>query len=149
MDIKQSIKEFPLTSGVYLMKDSTGLVLYVGKAVSLKNRIQSYFNKYQDAKTQALVKKIHHVDYVPTASEAEALILEASLIKQFKPKYNIELRDDKSYPFIQITKEKFPLVSVVRPNSKKAVQKKTVEVAKENRHVVGLNRRQIGVMSRR
>jgi len=121
MDIKKTIKSIPLSSGVYLMKDSKAQVLYVGKAVSLRKRVQSYFRLHKnDPKTEALVLEIADIDYIVTASEAEALILEASLIQKFRPKYNIDLKDDKSYPFIQITKEDFSRVSVVRPREKKA-----------------------------
>ncbi|MFA5059501.1 MAG: excinuclease ABC subunit UvrC [Candidatus Omnitrophota bacterium] len=103
------------------MKGADNAVIYVGKAVSLRKRVQSYFHlsKKELSKTSRLVKEICDIDYLPTASEAEALILEASLIKEYQPKYNVDLRDDKSYPFIEITKEKFPKISVVRPNTKK------------------------------
>lgn len=121
MALQDKIRELPLTSGVYLMKDASGKVIYVGKAVSLRKRVQSYFRKSTAAlsKTDLLVKKISAIDYIDTASEAEALILEASLVKQYDPKFNIELRDDKSYPFIELTNEKFPRISVQRPKVKK------------------------------
>ncbi|MDP8266949.1 MAG: excinuclease ABC subunit UvrC [Candidatus Aceula meridiana] len=120
MDIKKTIKSIPLSSGVYLMKDKKDRVLYIGKAVSLRKRVQSYFRVHKnDPKTDALVLEIFDINYIVTASEAEALILEASLIQKFRPKYNIDLKDDKSYPFIQITKEDFSRVSVVRPRMKK------------------------------
>ncbi len=117
--IREKIKSLPLTSGVYLMKNIRGDVVYVGKAVSLRKRVQSYFRAAKGrSKTDLLVAEIDTIDCVETHSEAEALILEASLIKQYKPKYNIELRDDKSYPYIEITKEKFPKISIVRPRVK-------------------------------
>ncbi len=120
MDIKLKLKSLPLTSGVYLMKDKKGKVIYVGKAVSLRKRVQSYFRKKQTmTKTDLLVAEIADIDYIETASEAGALLLEASLIKKYKTKYNIELRDDKSYPYIEVTGEKFPRISVERPNEKK------------------------------
>ena len=108
-------------SGVYLMRNAKGKVIYVGKAISLRKRVQSYFRKSSNtfSRNDLWVGQIADVDYIETASEAEALILEASLIKQYHPRYNIELRDDKSYPFIEVTKEKFPLVAVVRPNTQK------------------------------
>lgn len=111
------IKDLPLTSGVYLMKDTRAQVIYVGKAVSLKKRIQSYFRKRPGplSKTDFLVSEIRGLDYISTQSEAEALILEASLIKKYRPKYNVELRDDKSYPFIEITRDEFPHIKLVRP----------------------------------
>lgn len=111
----------PLSSGVYLMKDKDGAIIYVGKAVSLRKRVQSYFRKETGSfKTDLLVAAIDSIDFINTASEAEALILEASLVKKYLPKYNIELKDSKTYPHIQITKEEFPLISVVRLNSQKA-----------------------------
>ncbi len=121
MTVDNTIKNLPLTSGVYLMKDAGGKVIYVGKAVSLRQRVQSYFRKSRgrDAKTELLVGEIARVDHIETASEAGALILEASLIKKYAPKYNIELRDDKSYPFIEVTGEAFPRLSIERPRRKK------------------------------
>ena len=118
MNIQQKIKTLPLTSGVYLMKGVQGEILYVGKAISLRRRVQSYFRQSNKnlSKTDLLVEAITDIDYISTASEAEALILEASLIKQYQPKFNVELRDDKSYPFIEITKETFPRIAVVRPS---------------------------------
>lgn len=125
MNIKEKIKKLPLTSGVYLMKNAGGKVIYVGKAVSLRKRVQSYFRKSKGAvsKTDLLVGEVADINYIKTASEAEALILEASLIKKYGPKYNIELRDDKSYPFIEITGETFPRISVERPRVKKKSSK--------------------------
>lgn len=121
MDAKKIINDLPLTSGVYLMKNASGQVIYVGKAVSLRKRVQSYFRRSRktDPKTGLLVSEIADIDCLETASEAEALILEASLVKKYAPKYNIELRDDKSYPFIEITGEPFPRISIVRPRERK------------------------------
>ena len=117
--LKDKVKKLPLSSGVYLFKDSGGAIIYVGKAVSLRRRVESYFrSKQQSLKTNLLVEHIQDIDIIPTHSEAEALLLEASLIKEHQPKYNIELKDSKSYPYIQITKEEYPLVSVVRPTRK-------------------------------
>ena len=135
MNLKEKIKSLPLSSGVYLMKNAAGTVIYVGKAVSLRKRVQSYFRKAAPlrgraasplrgrsasvkSKTDYLVAEIQDIEYRPTASEAEALILEASLIKQYQPRHNVELRDDKSYPYIEITNEKFPRITVVRPRVK-------------------------------
>jgi excinuclease ABC subunit C len=115
------IASLPLTSGVYLMKDAKGKVIYVGKALSLRKRVQSYFRGSSNTgspKTDRLVADIADIDYIATHSEAEALILEASLIKKYKTKYNIDQRDDKSYPYIEITGDAFPRVSVVRPRRK-------------------------------
>ncbi len=122
--LSEKIKKLPLTSGVYLMKDASGHVIYVGKAVSLRKRVQSYFRKTKTmSKTDALVAEIADLDIIETQSEAEALILEASLIKQYKTKYNIELRDDKMYPYIEVTGEKFPRIMVARPREKNKTSK--------------------------
>lgn len=120
MKMDEKIKALPLTSGVYLMKDKRGKVIYVGKAVSLRKRVQFYFRKSRahDPKTGLLVADIADIDCIRTASEAEALILEASLIKKYAPKYNIDLRDDKSYPYIEVTGEPFPRISIERPRKK-------------------------------
>lgn len=120
MDIKQKLKAIPLTSGVYLMKDATGKVIYAGKAVSLRKRVQSYFTRSQNIhpKTRLLVAEVADIDHIETSSEAEALLLEASLIKKYKPKYNVELRDDKSYPYIEVTNDPFPKISIQRPREK-------------------------------
>ncbi|MDO8580256.1 MAG: excinuclease ABC subunit UvrC [Candidatus Omnitrophota bacterium] len=119
MNFKDKIKFFPLTSGVYLMKNAKGRVIYVGKAISLRKRVQSYFRLTKTlTKIDHLVGEIDDIDYQETASEAEALLLEASLVKEYKPKYNVELRDDKSYPYIVITNEPFPRISVERPRVK-------------------------------
>lgn len=120
MNIQQTIQSLPLASGVYLMKDKGGSIIYVGKAISIRKRVQSYFRKDTGSyKTDLLVSAVDSIDTIDTASEAEALILEASLIKEHQPKYNIELKDSKMYPHIRVTKEKFPLISVVRLNSEK------------------------------
>lgn len=121
MDLAEKISQAPLSSGVYLMKDAQGNILYVGKAISIRKRVQSYFRKTREkfSKTDLLVRHIRDIEFILTASEAEALLLEASLIKKYQPKYNVDLRDDKTYPLIQITKETFPLISVVRPSFKK------------------------------
>ena len=118
----KTLQSLPLTSGVYLMKDSSKTVIYVGKAVSLRKRVQSYFRKSRRAmaKTEFLVSHVVHIECVQTQSEAEALLLEASLIKEHRPKYNVELRDDKSYPYIVLTNEEFPRIFVDRPREKKA-----------------------------
>lgn len=119
MSLTEKIKFLPLSSGVYFMKDADGKIIYVGKAVSLRKRVQSYFRgRKTNSKTDLLVADIRDIDYVNTASEAEALILEAGLIKQHQPRYNVELRDDKSYPYIEVTGEEFPRIAVVRPRQK-------------------------------
>ncbi|MCG3203844.1 MAG: UvrABC system protein C [Elusimicrobia bacterium] len=107
----------PHSPGVYLMRDTTGLIVYIGKAIDLKKRVSSYFSssKHKDAKTTALVAVIRHVDYVPTSSEREALVVERRLINQFKPTFNIMWKDDKSYPYIVLSmKEDFPRLFLSR-----------------------------------
>ena len=106
----------PLQSGVYLMKDSSKKVIYVGKAKKLKNRVTSYFRKNtsHNAKTVMMVSKVEDFDYILTDSEFEALVLECSLIKQYQPKYNILLKDDKGYSYIRVTREEFPRISEVK-----------------------------------
>ncbi len=99
MNIQQTLQDLPLTSGVYIMKDKDGTIVYVGKAISLRKRVQSYFRKETGSyKTSVLVSVIDSIEHINTSSEAEALILEASLVKKHMPKYNIELKDSKMYP---------------------------------------------------
>jgi excinuclease ABC subunit C len=120
MDVKARAAALPIGSGVYLMKNAEGQVVYVGKAISLRRRVRSYFQKTSSkTKTDLLVREICDIDYRETASEAEALILESALIKEHGPKYNVSLRDDKSYPLIEITDEPYPRVSVCRPRARK------------------------------
>jgi excinuclease ABC subunit C len=115
-ELELKIQNLPQLPGVYQFKDSTGKVIYVGKAKNLKNRVKSYFIKTQptNPKINALVSKISDVEVIVTPSEVEALILEANLIKKLKPRYNVSLRDDKSYPYIVITNEPFPRVFSTR-----------------------------------
>lgn len=112
--LKQKLELLPDRPGVYLMKDETGQIIYVGKAKVLKNRVRSYFTGSHNAKTQALVANIADFEYIATDSPVEALILECNLIKEHNPKYNIMLKDDKTYPYIKITNEKHPRLLVVR-----------------------------------
>ena len=104
-DIQEHLKSLPARPGVYIMKDRYGNVIYVGKAVSLKNRVRQYFqsSKNHSDKVRSMVKNISSFEYIMTDSELEALILECNLIKKYKPKYNILLRDDKTYPYIKVT----------------------------------------------
>lgn len=104
----------PDSPGVYLMKDSCGKIIYIGKAKSLKKRVQSYFSRQLDSKTQAMVARIAEITVIPTPSEAQAQILEASLIKDNQPQYNFDLKDDKSFPWVRISDERFPVVSICR-----------------------------------
>jgi excinuclease ABC subunit C len=112
---RKKLLGIPHVPGVYQMKDKNGTILYVGKAKNLKKRVSSYFSsKLHDVKTRVLVSLIDAVDVITTNTENEALILENQLIKTFKPKYNILLKDDKTYPYIKITKDLFPKISVTR-----------------------------------
>lgn len=114
--LEEKLKTLPNNPGVYLMKNAQGKIIYVGKAKILKNRVRQYFqqNKNHSPKVQAMVKKIADFETIVTASEVEALILECNLIKKFLPRYNISLKDDKTYPFLKITAEKFPRILITR-----------------------------------
>jgi excinuclease ABC subunit C len=113
--LAEKLSLLPNTPGVYLHKDARGKVLYVGKAVNLASRVRSYFQTGRDAKTEQLVRRIHDVDYIVVRSESEALVLEDQLIKEYRPAYNIRLKDDKRFPYIRITlQEPYPRVEVVR-----------------------------------
>jgi len=118
MDIKKKIGQFPDTPGVYIMKSRQGKVLYVGKAASLQRRLRSYVAKNTPIKTGMLMQEVADVEYIACQNPEQALILEAALIKERKPKYNISLRDNKSYPYIEVTKETFPRIFVSRPKGK-------------------------------
>jgi len=107
-------KNFPEEPGVYIMKDSKGNVLYVGKAKSLKKRLASYFQKNIPDRVSFLMSRVDDIEYVATDNETEALLLEYNFIKKYKPRYNIHFRDDKKYPYIKITNEKFPKIIVSR-----------------------------------
>ena len=120
-DIQEQLKKLPAEPGVYLMKDKYDNIIYVGKAISLKNRVRQYFqsSKNHSSKVVSMVKNIHRFEYIITDSELEALILECNLIKQYRPKYNVLLRDDKTYPYIKVTtNEDYPRVLKVRRVSK-------------------------------
>ena len=116
-DIQEHLKQLPAEPGVYLMKDKFDNIIYVGKAKILKNRVRQYFqsSKNHSSKVKSMVKNIDKFEYIITDSESEALILECNLIKKYKPKYNVLLRDDKTYPYIKVTtNEDFPRVLKVR-----------------------------------
>lgn len=114
--IEKKLKTLPENPGVYLMKNFDGKIIYVGKAKILKNRVRQYFqsNKNHSPKVVAMVKKIFDFETIITKTEVEALILESNLIKKFRPRYNILLKDDKNYPFLKITAEKFPRILITR-----------------------------------
>ena len=117
MEIREKVANLPTQPGVYLFRDAAGNVLYVGKAQSLRNRVRSYFldKTIEDAKTGSLMREVADLDYIVVDNEKEALALENNLIKQYKPKFNVLLRDDKTYPYIRYTAfEKYPRVYVTR-----------------------------------
>src|ERR1700693_4456013 len=117
MEPKEKAALLPEKPGVYLFHDAGGAVIYVGKAGSLRSRVRSYFleTRWADAKTGSLVREIADVDYIVVDNEREALALENNLIKQYQPKFNVLLRDDKTYPYIRFTAfEKYPRVYVTR-----------------------------------
>ena len=117
---KEELSLVPHLPGCYLMKNKNDNVIYVGKSKNLKNRLTSYFRGTHTGKTAMLVSEIDHFEYIITSSELEALLLEINLIKKYNPRYNILLRDDKSYPYIELTNDKVPRLVVVRnPNIKK------------------------------
>jgi len=112
--IRNKLALLPDQSGCYLMKNSEGVIIYVGKAKVLKNRVRSYFNGSHNGKTQRLVSEIRDFEFIVTSSNMEALILECNLIKQYHPRYNVLLKDDKTFPYIKITNEKHPKLEVTR-----------------------------------
>lgn len=114
--LEEKLRNIPELPGVYLMKDASGTVIYVGKAISLRNRVRSYFQKGHTVspKVRILAEHIEDIEYIVTSNEVEALILESNLIKQKSPKYNVRLKDDKHYPYLKVTDEPFPRVTVVR-----------------------------------
>ena len=122
--LKEKLKLLPDKPGCYLYKDKYGTIIYVGKAKNLKRRVNSYFNKVQVGKTKALVDNIDDFEYIITNSEIESLILEINLIKKYSPKYNILLKDDKTYPYIIITDEKYPVLKIERFKSRKKAKGK-------------------------
>ena len=113
-ELKIKLHNLPHSPGSYQMKDKNGEIIYVGKAKDLHNRVNSYFVGDHDFKTTKLVKNINDFDFIVTSSEKEAFILEINLIKQYRPKYNIQFIDDSSYPYIKLTKEKYPRLSIAR-----------------------------------
>ncbi len=115
-NLQEKLKTLPDAPGVYLMHDANGKIIYVGKARVLKNRVRQYFqaNKNHGAKVRAMVAKISDFDTIVTAGEVEALILECNLIKKYRPRYNISLKDDKSYPYLRVTAEDFPRIILTR-----------------------------------
>src|ERR1700685_3324584 len=125
MEPSEKAKSFPTGPGVYLMKDAQGVVLYVGKAKNLRSRASHYFTKAgaEDSRTADLVKLIADVDYLLTDTEVDALLLEARLVKDVQPRFNVELKDDKSFPYLQIRmREDFPRVEFTRAPKRRGVK---------------------------
>lgn len=120
MDFKEQLKILPELPGSYQFKNKDGIVIYVGKAKNLKKRVSSYFVGSHNAKTSRLVMNIKSIEYIVTNSELDALLLELNLIKEFNPRYNILLTDDKTYPYIEITNETHPKIQVTRKVNKKS-----------------------------
>jgi excinuclease ABC subunit C len=117
--LKEKLKALPSKPGVYLFKDRNGVILYVGKAKTLRKRVASYFSKSPDLKTSILLERLYDIDYIIAGSEMDALILEDELVKKYKPRYNITLKDDKSYPFLKLTiNEKWPRLFLTRKKVK-------------------------------
>src|ERR1700681_1396051 len=116
MDLRDKVAALPTSPGVYLYKDAHDTVIYVGKAKSLRARVRSYFSEERlaDGKADTLLSEARDIDYILVDNEKEALALENNLIKQYKPRFNILLRDDKTYPYIKLTHEKYPRVYVTR-----------------------------------
>jgi excinuclease ABC subunit C len=116
MDLREKVAQLPTQPGVYLYKDAHGKVLYVGKAKNLRSRVRSYFNedRLAEAKTGGLIAEARDIDFIEVDNNKEALALENNLIKQYKPRFNVLLRDDKTYPYVKLTNEKYPRVYVTR-----------------------------------
>lgn len=112
--LREKVARLPLSPGVYLFKDSAGKVIYVGKAKALKKRVQSYFGRELAGKTVVMMSHVADIEYRLAPTEAMALLLEGSLVHQYMPRYNVSLRDDKSFPFVKITNETFPRLCVTR-----------------------------------
>ncbi|MFM7105470.1 MAG: GIY-YIG nuclease family protein, partial [Flavobacteriales bacterium] len=113
-DLKQKLSLLPYTPGVYQFINAEGNIIYVGKAKSLRNRVSSYFNRQDNGKTRILVSKICDIKIIEVETETDALLLENSLIKKYRPRYNILLKDDKTYPWIVIKNEPFPRIFSTR-----------------------------------
>src|SRR5438067_1149622 len=121
----EKVRQFPAAPGVYLMKDAQGRVLYVGKAKNLRNRAGHYFSvaAAEDRRTADLVKLIADIDFLPAESEVDALLLEARLVKDIQPRFNVDLKDDKTFPYLQIRmREDFPRVEFTRTPRRKGVK---------------------------
>src|SRR5690625_3871302 len=120
--IEEKLRVLPAKPGCYLMKDRHGVVIYVGKSKVLRNRVRSYFIGAHNHKTQRLVMEIADFEYIVTSSEIDAVILEMNLIKKYAPKYNVMLKDDKSYPYLKITNECHPQLQITRKLKKDGIK---------------------------
>ena len=115
MSLRDKLKSIPKNPGVYFFKDKNSDVIYIGKAKNLKNRVRSYFNKAnQDTKSKIMVSHARDIEYLVVSDEVQAIITEANMIKEYKPRYNIVLKDDKTFPYIVITNEPYPRVEIIR-----------------------------------
>ncbi|MFA5645118.1 MAG: excinuclease ABC subunit UvrC [Candidatus Ratteibacteria bacterium] len=112
--LKKALKRLPEAPGVYLFRNSADLIIYVGKASCLRSRVKSYFSSHRDFRSKRIGEATFDVEVIPVSSEGEALILEASLIKRYQPLFNVDLKDDKSYPWVKLTSDQFPAVRMVR-----------------------------------
>ena len=121
---KEELSLVPHLPGCYLMKNKDNIVIYVGKSKNLKNRLSSYFQREHTGKTMMLVREIDHFEYIVTNTEMESLLLEINLIKKYNPKYNILLKDDKTYPYIVLTNDKYPSLKIVRSKKRKRIKGK-------------------------
>jgi len=117
--LKNKINKFPKTSGVYFMKNAAGRIIYVGKANNLQSRVRSYGHGALDTKTQSLMQEVRNITFRRTDSDLDALLLEARLVRELKPRYNIQLTDDKSFPLLAVTKEEIPRAFITRERGKK------------------------------
>ena len=154
-DIQEELKKLPGKPGVYIMHDEKDAIIYVGKAISLKNRVRQYFqsSRNKGAKIEQMVTHIRRFEYIVTDSELEALVLECNLIKEHRPKYNTMLMDDKSYPFIKVTvEEPFPRIMLARrmakdksryfgPYTSVGAVKDTIELIRKLYHIRSCNRK--------
>ncbi|MCK5832691.1 excinuclease ABC subunit UvrC [bacterium] len=139
MDLRAKIKRLPLKPGVYLFKNSKGEIIYIGKAIKLKNRVSSYFRgKHSNPKTARLVAKIEDLEFIVVDNEVEALVLEANLVRKHRPHYNVNLKDDKRFPYIHVTEEPYPRIEIVRRKSSSGLYFGPYTDARGMRQTVGL-----------
>jgi len=120
--VKEKTSKFPRTSGVYLMKNSAGKIIYVGKAANLRSRVRSYFQSHLAPKTASLMAEVNNITFRKTESELDALLMEARLVRELHPKYNIQLTDDKTFPLLAITEEEFPRVFITRERGRRGIR---------------------------